>query len=54
MGSSSQSNGAAHNGQDLGSWEARLNAREEALKKREQVIAEAEGRIGVRIGISLL
>jgi len=33
----------------LGSWEARLNAREEALKKREQVVAEAEGRIGVRI-----
>ncbi len=48
-GSSSRSNGTTTaNGTDPASWEARLNAREEALKKREQVVAEAEGRIGVR------
>ncbi len=47
MGSTS-SNGTTANGKDPASWEARLNAREEALKKREQAVAEAEGRIGVR------
>ncbi|EIE27194.1 hypothetical protein COCSUDRAFT_55217 [Coccomyxa subellipsoidea C-169] len=46
-GSSSRSNGTTTaNGTDPASWEARLNARDEALKKREQVVAEAEGRIG--------
>ncbi|BDA50938.1 Secretory carrier-associated membrane protein 6 [Coccomyxa sp. Obi] len=43
---SSRSNGSTANGKDPASWEARLNAREEALKKREQAVAEAEGRIG--------
>ena len=33
---------------DLGSWEAQLTAKEEALKKRESVVAAAEGRLGVR------
>lgn len=46
MGSRS-SNGGTYNGTDLSGWEARLKAREEALQKREEAVAQAEGRLGV-------
>jgi hypothetical protein len=42
------SSGSTLNGNDLTVWEARLNAREEDLQRREQAVVEAEGRGGVR------
>ena len=38
---------------DLGSWEAQLAAKEEALKKREATVAAAESRLGVRACMSM-
>ena len=38
---------------DLSSREAQLTAKEEALKKRESVVAAAESRLGVRACVSI-
>ena len=46
-GSSRRANG--HQGTpDLATWEARLNAREEELKRREDAISAVEGQLGVK------
>ena len=41
------------NAGSLSSWEGRLNAREEALRRREQAVSAAEGQAGVRALTSL-
>ena len=45
MGGSGMTNGGT---KEFGTWEAQLHAKEADLKKREEVVAAAESRMGVR------